>query len=645
MTHIQISDITARVSYTASSSLTYSVPFAFFAVSDLKVYINGVLATYTTDYTVSGAGESNGGSITFVASQTGKTILIIRSVPYARTTDFPTAGPFDITALNTDLDKMVAQVQQVRDQSTLKNICLPDADSTSINTVLPVAASRINKAIVFDSNGGVAVSTDDYVNQATDAAASAAAASSSASAASASASAASTSASNAATSATNATTNGAAQVTLAAAQVTLATTQATNAANSASAAAASAAALPSAAAIGNGKVPQSNGTTWTGVTALVSADIGVTVQGYDATILKAADVGTTASKIVQLDGSARLPAVDGSQLTGISGIDTTARLDILELQLQMAISNALAANGYTSSFCDVFNSDTIGANSTGQTYDGSNKLYSPTLGTTSYANAGGQGDRTASITVTYSGSWSVNPSSGLVNGSTSTAGQAVNSHLTAASGQSITFYFGSGSNKVIQEVSCYGGSGSSSSWGTWKWQGSNDGSSWTDVGSSFTLSQTAGASFVVGTGVLTSNTTGYDYWRLQGVSGTATDDDGICEFTFKIAAGPLTSAMTLISNAMSPAPGSSPTNLTAVVLYKAVDASTLNTDMLFYASEDGSTYTQGTLTDSGLTMGAGPYKVLTASVAPGGSGTTVKWKLVTANGKNQQIKGVAYLVR
>ena len=30
------------------------------------------------------------------------------------------------------------------------------------------------------------------------------------------------------------------------------------------------------------------------------------------------DVGTTASKIVQLDGSARLPAVDGSQLTGIN---------------------------------------------------------------------------------------------------------------------------------------------------------------------------------------------------------------------------------------------------------------------------------------------------------------------------------------
>lgn len=30
------------------------------------------------------------------------------------------------------------------------------------------------------------------------------------------------------------------------------------------------------------------------------------------------DVGTTANKVVQLDASAKLPAVDGSQLTGIS---------------------------------------------------------------------------------------------------------------------------------------------------------------------------------------------------------------------------------------------------------------------------------------------------------------------------------------
>tara|TARA_R110002167_G_scaffold16237_1_gene63824 strand:- start:281 stop:1033 length:753 start_codon:yes stop_codon:yes gene_type:complete len=38
------------------------------------------------------------------------------------------------------------------------------------------------------------------------------------------------------------------------------------------------------------------------------------------------DTGTTASKIVQLDGSAKLPAVDGSQLTGISSAVTASDL-------------------------------------------------------------------------------------------------------------------------------------------------------------------------------------------------------------------------------------------------------------------------------------------------------------------------------
>jgi hypothetical protein len=59
------------------------------------------------------------------------------------------------------------------------------------------------------------------------------------------------------------------------------------------AAAASAAALPNGAATGAGKVPQWNGSAWVGTTALVSADIGVSVQGYDATTLKSSAIGVT----------------------------------------------------------------------------------------------------------------------------------------------------------------------------------------------------------------------------------------------------------------------------------------------------------------------------------------------------------------
>lgn len=54
-------------------------------------------------------------------------------------------------------------------------------------------------------------------------------------------------------------------------------------------------------------------------TLLTSAAIGSTVQGFDANTTTAGNTFNGASQLVQLDGSGKLPAIDGSQLTGISG--------------------------------------------------------------------------------------------------------------------------------------------------------------------------------------------------------------------------------------------------------------------------------------------------------------------------------------
>ena len=58
----------------------------------------------------------------------------------------------------------------------------------------------------------------------------------------------------------------------------------------------------------------------TGTVTNVATGTGLTGGPITTTGTVAVDVGTTASKIVQLDGSARLPAVDGSQLTNISHV-------------------------------------------------------------------------------------------------------------------------------------------------------------------------------------------------------------------------------------------------------------------------------------------------------------------------------------
>jgi hypothetical protein len=270
---ILINDTTPRSQYTATSGQTvFTVPFEFFENSDLKVYKNSTLLTLTTNYTVTGAGVTNGGSITLVSGATaGDIVTIVRDVPVKRVTDFPTSGPFNVDALNSDLDRLTAMVQQ---QEALdgRSLRLDQFDTPNTLNTLPAKADRVGRVLQFNSSTGqpeagpttseianaqtyasnastsataaassassASTSASNASTSATNAASSASSASTFASNASSSASAASTSASNASTSASNASTS----ATAAAGSASTASTQASNASSSASAAASSASA-------------------------------------------------------------------------------------------------------------------------------------------------------------------------------------------------------------------------------------------------------------------------------------------------------------------------------------------------------------------------------------------------------------------
>src|SRR5689334_2838184 len=136
---------------------------------------------------------------------------------------------------------------------------------------------------------------------------------------------------------------------------------------------------------------------------------------------------------------------------------------------------------------------------------------------TSYSNAGGQGDRRASITVTSDLALAVsdagNPWNNVVDGDNSST-DTVHGHIIASSNdgndRNITFDFGTA--KVIDEFTFYT---SRAGWdfGTWTWEGSNDGSSWTQIGASFTLGGLAGANVYA-----RANSTGYRYYRVHTTS-------------------------------------------------------------------------------------------------------------------------------
>ena len=125
------------------------------------------------------------------------------------------------------------------------------------------------------------------------------------------------------------------------------------------------------------------------------------------------------------------------------------------------------------------------------------------------------GDRTASITVTTTlpGAVGGGTPSNLVDGdfgaNSTDAMDMANGH--AVSGLYIRFQYGVSTK--ITEAKWY--QQNTASLGTWKWQGSNDASAWTDIGSQFTL---GGATTQTQT-ELSTNTNGYLYYQLIGVSG------------------------------------------------------------------------------------------------------------------------------
>lgn len=283
-----ISPVVRRVVYTGSAGTgPYAFTFEILAQTDIDVYVDSVLKTLTTDYTVT-INANGTGFVTFnSAPGSTKRITIVGARDITRASDYVTGGDFTAASLNVELDQQTIFNQQ-NAEALGRAIIAPVTDPASINMVLPVQTSRAGKILAFDSQGnpvvgeeignwrgnwaaGQAYTVRDLVKDASNAnvyrantahtssgttpissnadsakwdlVVDAASAAASAAAAAASASAAATSASNASTSASNASTS----ATNAASSASAASTSATNASNSATAAASSASSASSSA--------------------------------------------------------------------------------------------------------------------------------------------------------------------------------------------------------------------------------------------------------------------------------------------------------------------------------------------------------------------------------------------------------------
>lgn len=149
-----VEDISPMVQYVASASQTvFDYVFPIFENADLVVYDNSTLMALNTDYTVTGAGNDTGGSITFLVGRTtNHVITIYRNIPIERISQFANDGPMSSDTFNEELNRVTMVEQQLNDR-ILHCLRLSELTTVPTATLELDMALFAGKYLTFDVNG------------------------------------------------------------------------------------------------------------------------------------------------------------------------------------------------------------------------------------------------------------------------------------------------------------------------------------------------------------------------------------------------------------------------------------------------------------------------------------------------------------
>lgn len=157
-----ISSTTVRVSYAGDGSTTgFSFPHRFLADADLLVIVvddstgDETDQTLTTDYTVSGAGNDNGGTVTMnSAPASGETLIIINDPELTQGTDYKDATALPSDSLENNVDRLTLIAQRTRFLGE-RSVRFRDGYTGSASPVLPEPEG--GHTIGWDSDGDTMV--------------------------------------------------------------------------------------------------------------------------------------------------------------------------------------------------------------------------------------------------------------------------------------------------------------------------------------------------------------------------------------------------------------------------------------------------------------------------------------------------------
>jgi len=154
---LTVSTTTSRADYNGNGTTTaFAVPFYFLDQTHLTVLrtqiSTGVITTLalTTNYTVTGAGNPAGGTVTcLVAPTADQKLSILRNVPFTQLNTYVPNDPFPAASHERALDQLTMEVQQL-DEAIDRALSLPaNTAAGSVSATLPTPEA--NKFIGWNS--------------------------------------------------------------------------------------------------------------------------------------------------------------------------------------------------------------------------------------------------------------------------------------------------------------------------------------------------------------------------------------------------------------------------------------------------------------------------------------------------------------
>jgi hypothetical protein len=163
-----VSSTTVKNSYSGNGSTTvFAYTYKIFADSDLQVIIRSAAGTettktITTHYTVAGAGDANGGSVTFTVGNVPtatETVVLRREVPQTQAIDYIANDPFPAESHEEGLDRATMNIQQLQEEVD-RSIKLSRTNTMTSTEFTVDAADRANKILAFDATGEISVTQE-----------------------------------------------------------------------------------------------------------------------------------------------------------------------------------------------------------------------------------------------------------------------------------------------------------------------------------------------------------------------------------------------------------------------------------------------------------------------------------------------------